>query len=403
MNSIIGMGIIRNGLRVKHRDLLFLFWFLFLCLWVLSYTSVTEWLRGVRIGHQIYYIEFLYLPAALSILIKPRRVKIPLLLYVFGFYITVLGVYGALEGHSLSHIYDRYRNWLSFILLLMLFYRFEVTSLKLERMTIPVLIACVIGYPLAMLFPKYGDGGVIQFKDSLGFNCMAAAYAIGCFVTKRKARLWHVAAILAAPIIPLYLASRAKFLAIVSTMFIPVIRGLYKSFFRSVFFLIVLGVSIYTVSNVVGSSDQSKAKAISSGGLEISALTHSASSRLVEVKALDGQMSGLQYLFGKGAAAIWDGKGIYDGVSGEERTSFHIYYFEIFYFYGAIGIIMWFLIGIYPLIRGFLDFYKLNAIGIMGLISQASLMLAWFGHAGYTLGEGAYMAISIYAIHVGRK
>lgn len=386
----------------KQIPLILHVWFLLLFFWMLSYTSYTGFFRGFRFVHSFYYIEFLFPSALFIISLKPKRVKIPSLIWLWGGVLILMAIVGLLKGNFPSLIYDRGRNWGGMVFLLMLLYRYQITSDQLMKLLKPVLFSAMIGYPLVVIFPMVNDAGLVSVQDTLGFNLMAAAYALGCILVIRTFSWWHFWAISAAPIVPVLLAARAKFLAMIIGMFLPTIRIGFRRFFRTIFILIMLTLLVGSVTYFVNPAEQSEGKSIKAGGLDIESLAPSSIIRILEFSAILDQMKGIDYLFGKGSGSTWDGIAIY-GDGGEARQIFHIYYLEIFYFYGTLGLILWFFVGVLPVVKGFFYFHRLNEVGVMGLISQSSLLFAWFGHAGYSITEGSFMAIALYALHIGKK
>jgi hypothetical protein len=377
-------------------------WFYLLAFWALSYTQFTEPLRGVRIGYQFYYLEFLFPLAIMPILLKPKSIKLPKWVLLWGIWLLVMGVVGYLKGHLPSLVYDRSRNWGAMILLLLLLYRYQITSSELIRLLKPVFFAVLIGYPLAVVFPPADAEGWVHIADALGFNFMVAAYAIGNLWVYRRFSWWYVWAIGAAIVVPLYLAERAKFLAMFAGLLLPIACTMRQNVRQSLLLLLGLVAVAVTLTFTVGSAKQSERKRIGGGGLNIVSLESTSDARYREREAIISQMDEFEYLIGKGTGATWDGSGLYDIQIGTERQNFHIYYFEIFYWYGLVGIVLWCLVGIVPIVKGSISFLQLNEVGVMGLCSLTALLVSWFGHAGYTMSEGSFIAVSLYAMHCGR-
>lgn len=376
-------------------------WFFLLALWALSNTAFTQDLRGLRLGHQFYYLEFLFPFALYALFCKPRHVKLPKAVLAWGVWLVVMAAVGYLKGHFPSLIYDRSRNWGAMVLLLLLLHRFQVSPSQLMRLLKPVFIAAVIGYPLAVLFPAITED-IVVVRDLLGFNFMAAAYAIAVYLLYQF-QWWHIVALSSALSVPVYLGARAKFLAMLISMLTPAVMLLRRCSARSLSMMIPVVLSALLVVVLVKPSEQSTAKSIRSGGLKGESLKETAGSRLLEHSALVFGMTGLDYAVGKGSGATWSGGELYDESSGTDRQNFHIYYLEIIYWYGFLGLALWFAVGVLPVVSKVFFFATLSTVGIMGFCSQVALLLSWFGHAGYSMCEGSFIGISLYALHCGTR
>lgn len=378
-------------------------WFCLLALWALSYTSYTSELRGLRIGHSFYYIEFLFPFAFLSILRKPKFLKQHRAICAFGLWLLSMGIIGVYKGNLPSLIYDRSRNWAGMVLLLLLLHRYQITSRQLIQLLMPVFIAAMIGYPMAIVFPVILFGNIVSVKDSLGFNFMAAAFIIGEFVLYRKLRWWGIFALVSAFVVPVFMASRAKLLSITVGLLLPSVCSMRRNLVRNISISTTIVIILLIITLSINTSEQFEGKSIRGGGFQMGSLVRTSEARLSEYDAILYQMELLDYLVGKGTGSTWDGQELYIGESGLERQVFHIYYFEIVYCYGLVGLLLWYLVGVSPIIKGIIQFHRLNAIGVMGVCSQTALLLAWFGHAGYTIAEGSYIAVSLYALHCGNR
>jgi hypothetical protein len=377
-------------------------WFYLLAFWSMSQTYLTESLRGIRIGHQFYYIELLFPLVIIHLFLKPKYIKLPKWVLVFGLWLLVMAVVGYFKGYFPSLIYDRSRNWAAMALLLMLLHRYQISSRELIRLLKPVFIAALVGYPLSVLLPPINYQRGVDLRDILGFNFMFGAFAIGDYWTNKRLRWWYVAALCTTFVLPVFLAARAKFIAMISGLLIPVIRKSRRNLLQSTIIIIPIVLIVGAIIILVTPADQFRGKSFRGGGLSYNNLESTSDARFLESVALFTQMQELDYMVGKGAGATWDGSDLYSRLIGVERQNFHIYYFEIFYWYGSIGLLLWLTVGVIPVTRGFIHFQKLDAVGIMGLCSQTTLLMSWFGHAGYSVYEGSYIAVSLYALHCGR-
>ena len=314
-----------------------------------------------------------------------------------------MGGVGYFKGNLPSLIYDRTRVWVAMVLLLMLLHRYKVSSSELVFLLKPVFYASIVGYPLAVIFPPANDFGWVRISDTLGFNSMTASYGVGCLLVYRRFNWWLIPGLLSAFIVPIYLAERAKFIAILFGLLMPFFRSFKRNVIGNTLLVFILIGSISTIVFNVGSAEQSENKKIAGSGLKIESLFSTTESRYKEREALIDQMEGLEYLIGKGTGSIWDGSNLYISEVGIDRQNFHIYYFEIIYWHGFIGLLLFVIVVVYPFVNSLLNFNKLSEVGVMGLCCLGAILVSWFGHAGYTMSEGSLVAVSLYALKCGRN
>ncbi|MHB9149544.1 MAG: hypothetical protein ACYC33_05575 [Thermoleophilia bacterium] len=266
----------------------------------------------------------------------------------------------------------------------------------------PVFLAALVGYPLAVMFPLTNAQGYVHIADALGFNVMFAAYALGEILMFHRFRWWHAAALGSASVASVYLAERAKLLSMLFAFAFTSLRAKHISR-QSMSAIVAVGIVTGFIIVGVGSAPQAGAKAMDGNGWNLTGLIATSSARYAERVAITQEMNGIEYVVGKGAGAVWDGSDFYDAPSGIVRQGFHIYYFEMIFQYGFIGLLLLMSVIIKPTIVAIAHSDELNAVGLMGLASLVALLLSWFGSAAYTMNEGSFVAIGIYALYCGRR
>jgi len=372
-------------------------WYVLIALAVLGIGNNLKFLSGVRIQNQFYYFELLLLPSFLIAIQLPRQKRLKWV-WLFLAWVLISAIHGVMAGGFVSMIYDRSRVF-AVMFLLILLHKYRISSMQMRSLLPLVLLFAVLGNIITM---SGRLGGELDYylRDVLSFSYMGAAFLAARFRIERKSAVWYFPLIMVPLGYAIFFSSRAKFLCMLFWIVLP-----FTFEFRKMQLRILAG-GIIGILGIVGlimygpTDSAFSAKAISGPGLSSESLRYTSEIRLLESEAITGQMSGIQYLIGRGLGSQWISS-IYDEQTGIVRDTFHIYYFEIFYKMGAIGLFLFAMVFISPFIDGLRRFRHLDAIGQTGVCCMGALLMGFLSSASATWIEASFYCTALHCIYCG--
>jgi hypothetical protein len=361
----------------------------------------TPWayLSGVRITHTLYYFELLIYPSVLILLFSGFK-RIPVIIVFLGFWVLLMGFVGFFKGNFPSFIYDRTRNW-AVLLVPALFYRYNIDRNQLLRMLKPMFFCAWIGN-IVVIYIINGSGLEETPKNIVSINFFGALFYLLMFATMPKP--WYLAGLVVAFAYPLFGAIRGAMIAMAAS--IAVMVALYSKKLKPSVILAVFGIMLaaFLVCKFVPLHYERASKDIRAGGLELYGLKQTWGIRLAEIDLLKENMHSItDWVIGRGAGEEWSAVGLYESVTGTERYTFHIYYAQILFNYGLVGLASLLVFLGIPLIRGLLTFSKHGLLGQTCILFLIALLIYWGNSAADTWIEVFAYCLAVYGINIDQK
>lgn len=353
-------------------------------------------LTGVRLDHAYYYFELL-LPFTLTIAVLFHR-RAPLSLRLFLVWVCMAGAHGAFSGGDLSWVYDRFRTLMVLSLLIVL-HAYGVSGSGMLRLARPLFVCGMLGAVLGVFWPLGGEKS-FYLTDVLNFSFIGAAYAAHRLFREGRLRPQYPVMIMIPLGYAVFYAARAKFLVMVAALLIPILFDVSRLRLRALLGILGMGVALLLVALYAPRHEAFLWKGIFAGGLETEALQHTSQGRLNEFHAIVADMSAMQLIYGKGLGASWYGGTAMFGEGAAVRYGFHIYYFEVVWQMGLIGLVLFTAVFVWPTVRGLARFGSLDPVGQIGVVSMVALLLGFFGSASKSFNESMYAVTALYCISI---